>query len=306
MQVKTVLAACAIATVLATMTLSLHAEEESVAAARDMYASAAYEDALNILNGLLDGNHTPEERQSIGLYRVLCLTALGRAAEADRAIEALIAQDPLFRPSADDVSPRMRGAFSDARRRLLPSILQQQYVEAKAAFDRQDFATAAGAFKRVLDELADPDIAGAASQHPLSDLRTLALGFHDLSRKASAPPPTPPVVVLPATAAPVRDFRRLYTADDPDVVPPTSVRQSFPTFPGKVTSVATGIIEVVIGATGAVESATMRASLHPQYDRLALSAAKRWQYHPATVDGVPVKFLKRVQISVTPDSNRHF
>jgi len=300
MQVKTALAACAIAAVVATMTASLHARDESLVAARELYGSAAYEDALTMLNGLIEGNHTPEENQSIGLYRVLCLIALGRTTEADRAVEAFIAQDPLYRPSAADVSPRMRAAFSDARKRMLPSIIQQEYVEAKAAFDRQDFATAAVAFKRVLDELADPDITVTASQLPLSDLRTLAVGFHDLSAKASAPPP--PVVVAPPApaAAPVRDFRRLYTIGDRSVVPPTTVRQSVPTFPGIVTGGLTGMIEILISATGIVESATMLVPIQPQYDRLVLSAAKKWQYEPATVDGVPVKFLKTVQISVKP------
>jgi outer membrane biosynthesis protein TonB len=31
-----------------------------------------------------------------------------------------------------------------------------------------------------------------------------------------------------------------------------------------------------------------------------LSAAKRWQYEPAKVNGVPVKFVKRVKVTLTP------
>jgi hypothetical protein len=298
---KPVLAAWAIATVVAVMTPGLQAEDESLAAARNLYGSAAYEDALKMLDGLLGGQHTPEEGRTIGLYRVLCLIALDRTAEADRAVAALIAQDPLYRPSADDLSPRMRAAFRDARKRMLPSIVQQEYVEAKAAFDRRDFATATSAFTRVLDELADPDIAVAASQPPLSDLRTLALGFHDLSAKASAPPPPPAVVVQPAIVAPpARDFGRLYTAEDPDVVPPTTVRQAFPTFPAKGASAAVGLVEVLIDAAGAVESAVMRVPIQPHYDSLVVAAAKKWLYEPATLDGVRVKFMKRVRINVAP------
>ena len=300
MPLRTLLAACAIAVVVATMTASLHAEDESLVTARALYESASYEDALQMLNGLLGGTHTPEDGRSIGMYRVLCLVALNRAADADRAVEALVAQDPLYHPSPADMSPRMRGAFSDARKRVLPSIIQQGYVEAKRAFDGRDFATAASAFQRVLDELADPDMAVAASQLPLSDLRTLAVGFHELSARASAPPPAPAVVAPPTPAAPARDFSRLYTPDDRDVVPPMTVRQSLPPFLGKITRDATGVIEVLIDATGAVESAMMAVSLEPQYDRAALSAAKKWQYEPATVEGVPVKFLKRVQVSMTP------
>jgi hypothetical protein len=32
-----------------------------------------------------------------------------------------------------------------------------------------------------------------------------------------------------------------------------------------------------------------------------LAASKTWRYRPATADGVPVKFRKRIQITVAPD-----
>jgi len=41
---------------------------------------------------------------------------------------------------------------------------------------------------------------------------------------------------------------------------------------------------------------TMRVSVHPGYDRSALSAARSWQYFPALLRGVPVKYRKMVQI----------
>ena len=40
--------------------------------------------------------------------------------------------------------------------------------------------------------------------------------------------------------------------------------------------------------------------ISPQYDRMAVGAAKLWQYQPARVDGVPVKFLKRIQVNLVP------
>jgi TonB family protein len=55
---------------------------------------------------------------------------------------------------------------------------------------------------------------------------------------------------------------------------------------------------VVIDATGTVESATMRVPLMAAYDRQAIAAAKTWQYKPATLNGVPVKYRKLVQITV--------
>jgi len=84
------------------------------------------------------------------------------------------------------------------------------------------------------------------------------------------------------------------------VVPPIAVKQQIPAFPGRVSAAKTGVLELVIDNTGAVESATMRVSVNPQYDRLATSAARTWQFQPATIDGSPVKFLKRIQVSLVP------
>ena len=82
----------------------------------------------------------------------------------------------------------MRTAFSDVRRRLLPTIVSQQYARAKTAFDSKDYTSASKGFTLVLSALDDPDLAQAASQPPLSDLRTLATGFQELTAKAAAPP----------------------------------------------------------------------------------------------------------------------
>jgi len=292
-----------LAAVVLTAVVTPASAEQSLTKARELYAAASYEDALAMLNMVGSGDQTRAERQAIGIYRVLCLVALSRTQEAHAAIETVIAQDPFERPVLDDLPPKMRSAFSDARRRMLPAIVQQRYTDAKAAFDRGDFAGAAPAFKQVLEALADPDLAHAAAHAPLSDVRVLASGFHDLSVKAQAPPPPParPVAVVAAPPpAPVRDFRKLYKPEDAEATPPTVVRQSFPPFPGKVTMASAGMLEVIVDATGAVESAEMVVSVHPQYDRIALDAARRRQYRPATVDGVPVKYVKRVQVSLTP------
>ena len=292
-----------LAAVVLTAVVTPASAEQSLTKARELYAAASYEDALAMLNAVGGGDQTRAERQSIGLYRVLCLVALSRTQEAHAAIETMIVQDPFERPVLDDLPPKMRSAFSDARKRMLPAIVQQRYADGKAAFDRGDFAGAAPAFKQVLDALADPDLAHAAAHAPLSDVRVLASGFHDLSVKAQAPPPPPSrpaAIVAAAPPPPTRDFRKIYTPQDAEVIPPTIVRQSFPPYPGKVTMASAGMLEVLVDATGAVESVDMVVSVHPQYDRIAVDAARKWQYRPATVDGVPVKYVKRVQVTLTP------
>jgi hypothetical protein len=272
----------------------VHAEG-TLAAARELYASAAYDDALDMLNGLMPAAKAPDERQSIDLYRTLCLVALGRNADADRAIEAMIMRDPLYRASIDDLSPRLRSAFGDVRKRLLPAIIQKQYADSKAAFDKKDFATAAVGFEGVLKGIADPDISALAGVPPLSDLRTLSTGFRDLSAKSVAPPEP-----LPAPVAPPRPVKTMFSADDAGVVGPVAIQQKVPRYPVAVLRPITGMIEMVIDATGAVQSEMMRVPIDPTFDKLVLAAATKWKYQPAMMDGMPVKFLKRLTITVSP------
>jgi|SRR5437867_47686 len=280
----------------------LAADQDPLAAARDLYASAAYEDALAVLNRVPEASRPPAEALTISQYRAFCLLALGRTAEAERAIETMVARDPTYHPATTDISPRVRTAFSEVRRRALPGIIQQAYAQAKAAFDRKEFEAAAAGFARVLDVMNDPDAAAIARQPPLSDLRTLAGGFRDLAVNAAAPPPPPPPapIVAPAPAPVVPRAPRIYSPEDPDVVPPRILRQELPPYPGRILVGRHGALEIVIDETGAVESAMMRQSVNSAYDGVALKAAKNWRYTPATVDGKPVKYRKAVQVTVKP------
>jgi len=274
----------------------------SLSAARTLYASAEYGGALDMLNGLVSETPAGPERQAIDLYRALCFVAVGNSAEASKVIEAMIVQDPLYRPAPDDVPPRLRSAFTDARKKMLPAIVQQNYVSAKASFDKKEYDKAARGFTQVLAGLSDPDIESVAAQPPLSDLKMLATGFHDLAAKAAAPPPAP---AAPAAAAPaVVQAARIYTPSDTDVVPPVTVRQAVPPYPGRLLVGGALLMDVIIDTAGEVESAVIATPPNPAYDKLVLGAAKSWQYQPATLNGKPVKFRKRIQISLVPTPGR--
>jgi TonB family protein len=286
--------------------------DDSLATARELYASAAYEEALATLNRVRASGVAANEALTVEEYRVFCLLALGRGPEAQQAIETLVVTAPLYRPSAD-MSPRVRTAFSDVRRRLLPTIVSQQYARAKAAFDNKDYASASNGFALVLSALDDPDLAQAASQPPLADLRTLATGFQELSAKAAAPPPPPPPAPAPAPPAPVPVIAPerppapaptapplVYTGLDTNVVQPAVLRQELPAFTGRVAGAGTGALEIVINEEGLVESATMRSSVNPSYDKATINATRNWRYRPAMINGSPVKFRKIIQITIKP------
>jgi TonB family protein len=279
--------------------------QDSLSAARDLYASAAYEDALAVLSRLNVAGLRPDDGRTADQYRALCLLALGKTAEASLAIEAVVAGQPLYRPSDGDVSPRVRAAFSDVRRRVLPGLVQQRYAQYKVAFDRKDYQTASAGFNELLALYADPDLANAAGRPPLADLRVLIGGFYELSLQAAAPPPAPePAPVRTATAqAPVTQIPqplKFYSSADGDVVPPVTLRQQLPPYPGQVRQPMVGALEIVIDETGNVVQAAMRGAVAPAYDRQVVNAAQNWRYKPATINGVPVKFRKMVQVVITP------
>jgi TonB family protein len=283
------------------MSATMAAGQESIAGARDLYASAAYEDALAVLNKLPEAGRPADEANAIEQYRAFCLLALGRTAEAERAIETVVASQPMYRP-ANDVSPRVRNAFSDVRRRVLPTIIQQKYSQAKSSFDKKDFATAAVGFTQVLDTMGDPDVAPVVNQPPLSDLRQLAIGFKDLAATAAAPPPPPatPPPPPPAEPPPAPKPLKIYSTSDSEVFPPAVLRQDLPPYPGQVPMPRQGMIEVVIDETGVVESAMMRMSVSNVYDQIALAAARNWRFRPAMLNGTPVKYRKAVQVTIKP------
>ena len=274
--------------------------QDSVAAARDLYASAAYDDALVVLNRLDLTGRQPADRVEVNQYRAFCLVALRRTDEADKAIEAIVTDEPLFHPSGADASPRLVAAFTTVRQRVLPVIVQQKYAHAKASFDSKDYAAASGEFDQVLRLLGDADLREAAGRPPLSDVQTLTLGFRDLSVRVTPPPP-PVVAAAPAPPPlPVAVPNRIYNLSDVGVLPPGIVRQELPSFPHTFATPGAGVLEVVINEAGLVESALMRAPINPRYDVLVLTAARTWKYKPATVSGTPVKFRKLISISVKP------
>ena len=279
--------------------------ESNVTAARELYATARYDEALALLNGIRTSDATdPSERKTIEQYRSLCLLALGREQEAETAIAAAVTADPFFVPTDAEASPRVRSAFSDVRSKLLPGIATARYAAAKQTFDRKDHAAAERQFRDLVMLLDDPQMNG---RH--SDLRVLAAGFLDLAAAAAAPPPEPARTEAPAAAAappPAASVPsapivpKIYGGDDPGITGPVAVRQQFPSVPTSIAGMTKdrGILEVIIDETGRVVSLTLRVGIHPVYDTMLVGAARDWKYKPATLNGTPVRFRKMIQVQV--------
>ena len=286
----------AIATVVALLSAPPNAlAQDSLSAARDLYASAAYEDALVVLNRIEPAQ--PSDRLAVNQYRSFCLLALKRNAEAEQAIEAVLADEPSYAPSEAEASPRLLLAFANVRQRILPAVVQRTYAHAKASFDHQDFAAAAAEFNQVLKMLDDGGLGDATGRPPLSDIRTLATGFRDLSARAAPPPPAPKVEApAPAPTVAVANPNRIYNTGETQVVPPVMLRQELPPLPRDLVFRTQGVLEVIINEAGVVETATMRSPIDPRYDGLVVTATRQWRYRPATVGGTPVKFRKMIAV----------
>jgi tetratricopeptide (TPR) repeat protein len=277
------------------------AQETQLATARDLYASARYDEALAVLNGMRPSEPAiATDTKSIEQYRSLCLLALGRGEEAEAAIGAVIAADPFYHPSETEASPRVRSAFAEVRQRQLPEIARARYASAKASYDRKDYQAAERQFRELLRLMDDPEVSGRAG-----DLRVLAVGFYDLSVAAAAPAPAarkeePPAPPAAPPSRPARPATFIYTAEEAGIVPPVPTRQDVPRVPSTITNQTRdrGLLELVIDEQGRVIGIDLKIPLHPQYDAQLMSAAREWRYRPATLEGRPVKFRKLIQIAV--------
>jgi len=277
------------------------AAQDSLTSVRGLYASASYEDALTML-ARLDKAALSTSRVELERYRVLSLVALGRDNEASQVIERIVGEDPLYVPDQADTPPRVRVAFRDARRRLLPDIAKKKYASGKASFDLKEYSSAAAELERAIRIIDDPDVGEPAG---LRDLRVLAAGFLDLSNATlwTIVEPVAPPALVPATASTEPATEPPPSPSIGKVVPPVPVRESMPGWQASGRGVRlrySGALQITIDEKGDVESATILSPLHPEYNRLLLQAARSWKYQPAEKDGKPIKFVKIIPVELEP------
>lgn len=285
-------------------------------AARDQYASAAYEDALSTLSRM-DATVTPEVARQAEEYRAFCLYALGRTGEAESIAESMIRREPLLRLEAADASPRLESMFTDVRRRLLPSLIRERYRMARAAVDQKTFDAAEAPLTEAHRMIAEAERIGVKDDG-LSDLNVLVDGFLQLIRSnadqklaaqpvvaAAAPAPAairravPERADAPPEATPAAGtiVPHVYSAADEGVAPPVAIEQRMPAMTTEMQQVARavktrGMMDIVVDESGRVVDVSIRQSLNPTIDALIVRSARTWRYRPARKDGAPVRYLK--------------
>ena len=300
--------------------LAASAQSADFVAARLLYASASYEEALARLATVTAADETVQVEQ----YKALCLVALGRVPEAHQALERMVVANPLYVLRETDVSPRLITMFHEVRKRVLPREARARYTRAKASYDEKRFDAAVQQFKELVAILRDPD---AGAEAGLADLKMLGEGFMKLAdaeataaaaAAATAAKPVPPPPDVSATSPPPPTASStppstvpsgevgIYSADDKDVTPPVdSVRRMpvwDPPLPALRKMYHRGVLEVIIDEAGNVKGATMRQSVSPFYDPALVAAAKQWKFKPAMKNGQPVKYRKLIEIILQPVS----
>ncbi len=280
----------------------------NLAAAKALYASGDYEEALNNLAS----PKADDSADEVDEYRSLCLLALGRTADAQRSLESLVTRSPLFKMSEAEVSPRLVTIFHDVRKRLLPTTVRDLYDKAKANFEQGHYEAAKPQFEQLMALLADDDLAGNAAA--LSDLKMLSDGFLKLTNAQLAAKTAPAATPTPAPAKPaaaatedpapvMASTDRVFSVEDKEVTAPVEVSCPVPEWhPSNPTQMREyrGILRIVIGLDGKIESSALVVSANPTYDPLLLAAVKDWQYKPALREGQPVKYQKMIPIVLRP------
>jgi tetratricopeptide (TPR) repeat protein len=266
--------------------------------AKDQYESAAYEEALSTLGDA--GNTVPADKVQVEQYRALCLIALGRLPEAERAISALVAADPTYVPSASVASPKVLSIVSDIRKKELPSIIRGLLDQGRQAYQRKELASARQTFELVLTLAEDPSLNGRPE---LEDVKVVARGFADLAAATAAPPPAPVVPEAPPPP-PAAAPSNAKTAPSVGFIPAVAIRQDMPVWEPPARTFATieytGSIKVRIGVDGKVQAVAIERPSHPAYDARLLEVASTWLYKPATRNGEPIESEKVIAVRLRP------
>jgi TonB family protein len=158
-----------------------------------LYSTAAYEEAL-VAMAKMDDLAVIDQ---VDEYRALCLLALNRDADAEHAVERLVARHPLRPDALNEQAPKFTSVYRAVRARLVPELASKTYHSAVASFEARDYATADQQFGEALELLHSVDAPASQQAWEL-----LAGEFRVLAALRSAPvEPQPVLESTPVTAA---------------------------------------------------------------------------------------------------------
>jgi hypothetical protein len=282
------------------------AAQTDLSEAKTQYEEAAYEDALTTLTKA--SAPTPADRVQLEQYRALCLIALGRLPEAERAVAALVEADPTYVPPSSVASPRVLAMVADIRRKELPGVTRRVLDSGRAAYEAKNIAQAQRQFDLLLKLLEDPAMEGRPERE---DLRAVAKGFSTLLVAAPAPSRPAPSAEPERPASPSTS-PSAPSSGPPAVaspfVPAVVVQETLPIWTPPNPSIArneyNGAVKVRIGTDGRVKAASIDRPSHPAYDAVLLNTARSWLYKPATQNGTPIESERVIAVRLRPRTDQ--
>lgn len=311
------------------------AAQETLAAAKELYAGASYEEALKILRGLELTD--PAEKVEGAQYQVFCLIALDRMPEAEKVVEQILDSDPLYAPDTTEASPRVVQMFDAIRAKAAPTLAKGLFTDGKEALDRKEREVAVQKFELLLKVI---ERSGDTGNTLLSELKLLADGYVDLARAMAPTKPAAPAnstvsngngapsgaatptngYGVPPVAAPTNGNGDSSNGSSANGTPPANgspagsttvlpagfvpavpLTERFPPYDPKFIGRGMeykGTIRLKIAVDGTVEGAEIVQSIHQFYDRRLLDAALQWKYRPATMRGVPIASERTVIVQL--------
>jgi hypothetical protein len=271
---------------------------------RNLYASAAYEDALSALNRV--SRSSPEVARQVDEYRAFCLFALGRTRDAEEVAEALVLRDPLTPLQSIDASPRVEQMFANVRKLVLPALIEERVRLADQPVDPERAWLTESAL--VETQLMIRDAVGlgvpadtfadsiALTERLLQQVRSIGAEATRVSLMARTPG-TGRLTMVPVRAAP----RRFYWDADKDVVPPIAIEQEMPELSRTTTMIwqawkVSAALRVEIDETGSVLNAAVDRALPEEVESRVIGAVRQWKFVPALRNGVPVRYVKTIAL----------
>jgi protein TonB len=174
--------------------------QDDLGGAKTLYVNASYEEALTLLDRQTEAATTPTRAAEVQHYRALCLIALGRTPEAERAIALAVASDPFTAPDTSELSPRVAAVFATTRARLLPDVARRVLAEGRQLLQKGDAKFASERFAAVVTLLSEPGLKGRAE---LDDLTLAANALTELAKAQIAAAPAAPVAPAPTVTTAV-------------------------------------------------------------------------------------------------------
>ena len=275
------------------------AAQNDLGEAKAKYEEAAYEDALTTLTKA--SVSTTADRVQLEQYRALCLIALGRISEAERAVVALVDADPTYVLPSSVASPRVLAMVAEIRRKELPGVARRVLDSGRAAYEAKDIPRAQRQFDLLLKLLDDPVMEGRPERE---DLRAVARGFSTLLVATPAPRSPPAETERPAALPAAPPAASPAPAAASTFVPAAVIQETLPIWTPPNPSVArneySGAVKVRIGTDGRVKAATMDRPTHPAYDTALLNVARSWLYKPAMQNGTPIESERVIAVRLRP------